>query len=125
MTVKSYRDLKVWQDGVDLVESIYRVTGPYPREEMFGLTSQMRRASVSIPSNIAEGHSRSGTGEYLHHVGISLGSLAELETQIIISERLGFLKQDGAQRSLTSCESIGRMLHALQLALERRRDGGH
>ena len=123
MTVRSYRDLKVRQDGLDLTEAVYRITQPFPREELYGLTSQMRRAAVSVPSNVAEGHARGSTGEYLYHVGVSLGSLAELETQIIISQRLGFLPPDAATAALDQCDPIGRMLHGLRGSLQNRKDG--
>ena len=81
MSIISYRDLRVWQAGIDLVEQVYRVTLEFPRREMFGLASQMQRAAVSIPSNIAEGHIRQHSREYLQHVAIAHGSLAELQTQ--------------------------------------------
>jgi four helix bundle protein len=75
LAVSSFRDLRVWQAGMDLVEEVYRLTLSFPRHEIYGLTNQMRRAAVSIPSNIAEGHAREGTGEYLNHVSIAQGSL--------------------------------------------------
>ena len=80
MEIKSYRDLRVWQAGMDLVVRVYRLTQGFPTHELYGLTSQMRRAAVSIPSNIAEGHTRESSKEYLHHLSIAQGSLAELET---------------------------------------------
>lgn len=86
--IRSYRDLVVWQKGMDLVEGVYRVTKAFPKDEVYGLTSQIRRAVVSIPSNIAEGQSRMTSGEFIHFLGIARGSLAELETQIILAQRL-------------------------------------
>jgi len=83
--IKSYRDLQIWQEAVDLVELVYRASAAFPADERFGLTSQLRRSSVSIPSNIAEGHARPTTRDYLRFLGISLGSLAEMETQILIA----------------------------------------
>src|SRR6187401_1440650 len=91
MAVRNYRELKVWQHSIELSASIYQLTSGFPKEELYGLTSQMRRAAVSIPSNIAEGHSRESTKEYLHHLSFALGSLAELETQLVIAERLKYV----------------------------------
>jgi four helix bundle protein len=86
----THKDLDVWKMGLDLVERVYRITGKFPKEEQFGLTSQLRRAVVSIPSNIAEGAARSSKREYLQFLYISPGSLAEVETQLIIAERLKY-----------------------------------
>jgi len=126
MGLSSYRELKVWQHGIELTEQIYRATAEFPKHELYGLTSQMRRAAVSIPSNIAEGHSRESTKEYLHHLSFVLGSLAELETQITIAERLGYLPARGAGSLTERCDHLGRMLRNLQrsLRLKLRRDKG-
>jgi len=86
-----HKDLDVWKLGIELVAQIYKITSHFPATEKFGLTSQMQRAAVSIPSNIAEGAARNSEKEYIHFLYISLGSLAELETQLIISQKLGFL----------------------------------
>ena len=88
--VKSYRDLDVWRLGMDLAEAVYQCTSSFPKHELFGLTAQMRRAAVSIPSNIAEGRARSSTKELLHFLAIARGSLAELETQFELALRLGY-----------------------------------
>jgi four helix bundle protein len=117
MSVSSYRELKVWQHGIENCVAIYRATGEFPKHELYGLTSQMRRAAVSIPSNIAEGHARDSTKEYLYHLSIVLGSLAELETQLIISQRLGYLADSVANEFLEHCDHVGRMLRNLQSAL--------
>ena len=90
-TLNSYRDLEVWKKSIDLVEQIYRASNNFAPDERFGLTSQVRRASVSVPSNIAEGAARTGTGEYLQGLSVASGSLAEVETQIIIANRLEML----------------------------------
>src|SRR5690349_2107137 len=93
MTVQSYRQLEVWQLAMDLAEKCYQATKCFPREELFGLTSQIRRAGVSIPANIAEGQGRSHTKEFLKHLSIARGSLMELETHLTLGQRLGFLPQ--------------------------------
>ena len=92
--VKSYQDLIVWQKAMDLVTEIYRITKNFPKEEIYGLTNQMRRAAISIPSNIAEGHARKSRAEYIRFLSIAQGSRAELETQILIAVRLGYLADD-------------------------------
>lgn len=90
----THKDLDIWKQGIELVEKVYKVTAGYPKEEVYGLTNQMRRASVSIPSNISEGAARSSKKEFVQFLYVSLGSLAELETQTIISEKLGYLEND-------------------------------
>ena len=89
--IKSYKDLQIWQRSMDLVEKIYRITGKLPNSEQWGLSSQMRRAAVSVPSNIAEGYGRQATGEYRHHLSIARASLLELETQVLLCHTLRFL----------------------------------
>ena len=118
--IKSYRDLRVWQAGMDLVVRVYRLTQGFPTHELYGLTSQMRRAAVSIPSNIAEGHTRESSKEYLHHLSIAQGSLAELETQIEIAGRLTYITPDQVAQSLTEVASLGRQMHALRDSLQRK-----
>ncbi len=90
MEVKGYRDLKVWQLGVALAKEVYLLTRGFPKHEVYGLSSQAQRAAVSIPANIAEGHARDSTREYLQHVSIAQGSLAELETHLILAESLNY-----------------------------------
>ena len=87
----SFKDLEVWKRGIDLVEDVYSLTAKFPANEQFGLVSQMRRAAVSIPSNIAEGQGRKNTKEFIQFLYIAKGSLAEIETQLIICERLKFI----------------------------------
>lgn len=118
MAVKSYQELIVWQKAMDLVVSIYQATRTLPREEMFGLTSQMRRAAVSIPSNIAEGQGRHITKEFLNHLSIACGSLNELETQLLIAKRLELLDQDQANHILVQMAEVARLLNALSNALQ-------
>jgi four helix bundle protein len=108
-----YRELKVWQLGVDLALEIYRLTADFPKTEQYGLTSQLRRASVSIPSNIAEGHARKTRREMQRFANIAKGSLAELETQLIIAGELKFLTDDALRKLLRMAEEESRMLSGL------------
>ena len=120
MTVTSYHDLVVWQKAIDFVVDCYSLTAQFPRSEMYGLSSQVQRSAVSVPSNIAEGAGRLHTREYIRHLGISRGSLFEAETQIIISQRLNYSTPEAIQPLLASVAEIGRMLHGLITALERK-----
>lgn len=115
--ISDFGDLRIWQAGMDLVEDIYRLTQDFPSHEAYGLTSQMRRAAVSVPSNIAEGHARRHLGEYVHHISIAQGSLAELHTQALIAQRLGYSDQELAKNLVDRIESLRRQLHALRNAL--------
>ena len=116
--IKSHRDLLVWQKGMDMTEATYRLTARFPKEEMYGLVSQMRRCSVSIPSNIAEGFGRDNTGSFVQHLRIAQGSLKELETQIMISVRVGHCNSTATDMLLASCEELGKMLRALIRSLQ-------
>lgn len=120
MSVYSYRDLNVWQLSIELVEEIYEVTQRFPKEELYGLVSQLRRAAVSVPANIAEGQQRDSTKDYLRHVAISLGSLAEVRTLLEISQRLHFLKRERGSELDAKAERIGRMIRALQKSLKKK-----
>ncbi len=92
--IKSYNDLIAWQKAIELVRDVYKATQGFPKEEMYGLTSQIRRSAVSIPSNIAEGQARNTKGEFIQFLGIARGSIAELDTQVIISSQLGYLSNE-------------------------------
>jgi four helix bundle protein len=116
---KSYRDLVVWQKAMDLVTAIYRITAQFPREEVYGLTSQLRRAAVSIPSNIAEGQGRHGALEFRHFLRQSCGSLMELETQVLIAERLGYISPSETRAILRAAAEVGKVLNGLIASLER------
>jgi len=120
-TLNSYRDLEVWKKSIDLVEQIYRASNNFAPDERFGLTSQVRRASVSVPSNIAEGAARTGTGEYLQGLSVASGSLAEVETQIIIANRLEMLSLAETEALLEQADEISRMLGGLKRSLQSRR----
>jgi four helix bundle protein len=117
-SINSYRDLRVWQDAMALAESCYRLTRQFPRDELFGLTSQIRRAAGSVPANIAEGHGREITGSFVQYLRISQGSLKELETHLLLAERVGILLGPDLQPVITQCESLGKMLRALIRSLQ-------
>ena len=115
--VRGFRDLRVWQQAIDLVEQVYRLTERFPDREMYGLAVQLRRAAVSVPSNIAEGHTRQHIKEYLNHLSIAQGSLAEIETQLEIAFRLKFIPTDSHQALLTQVTSLPKQLYALRNSL--------
>nr|CBX27985.1 hypothetical protein N47_G33090 [uncultured Desulfobacterium sp.] len=115
--LKSYQDLEVWKKSIVLAEMIYRLSAHFPKEEKFGLTSQIRRASISVPANIAEGAERNGTGEFLQFLGIASGSLAEVETFLFLAERLGMVTKDQISQSLTQAADVGRMINGLKRSL--------
>jgi len=117
-----YSDLVVWQKAMDLVTEIYKITAIFPNEERFGLSSQARRAAVSIPSNIAEGHGRKQTGAYINHLSIAYGSLVELETQTQIAVRLNFIQEDIATTLLQQMDEIGKMLTGLRKSLSQKNE---
>lgn len=120
MPLQHYRELIVWQKAISFVESVYRVTNDFPKTEMYCLTNQIRRAAVSIPSNIAEGQGRSTTRDFLHFLSMSQGSLMETETQITIAERLGYLKKEQETTLLESASEIGRLLNGLCKSLNKK-----
>lgn len=115
--VKSYRDLEVWKKSMGLAERVYALTRNWPREEAYGLTSQVRRASVSVPSNIAEGSAKQTTGEFLQALGHARGSLAEVETQVLLATRFGYLELTDSESVLSDCDTISRMLTGLDKSL--------
>jgi four helix bundle protein len=117
MQIKSFRDLRVWQTGIELVKCIYELTSKFPRSELYALASQMQRAAVSVPSNIAEGHARESTKEYLQHLSIAQASLAELETQLEIAKQLNYVSENNANPIIDRITSLGRQLFALRNAL--------
>ena len=114
---QSYKDLNVWQKGIELAKLIYTLTGRFPVEEKFGLVSQMRRAAVSIPSNIAEGQARRTTGEFIQFISHAEGSVAELNTQLILATELHFCSNDAAQPASELMEHLRRMLNGLRRKL--------
>ena len=118
MEVNSYRDLKVWQKAVELSVECYKVTGEMPKSEIYGLTSQMRRASVSVAANIAEGYGRDNTGNLIQFLRMSQGSLKELETHLIIASRIGYLESETVENVLKRCDELGKMLRSFIRTLQ-------
>ena len=112
-SIRSYRELIVWQKSIDLTVRTYGLTRRFPAEERYGLTSQMRRAAASVPANIAEGHARRSTGEFLQFLGIARGSLAEVETFLTLSERLDLIQSETSDSLLQDCAEINKMLTGL------------
>lgn len=117
--LKSYRDLQAWQSAMDLCETIYRLTACFPDGERYGLIAQMRRAVTSVPANIAEGYGRSHRGDYLHHLSIAMGSLAEVETFLILAVRLGFASRESSAPIWEQLTATGKLLRNLQLSLKK------
>lgn len=115
---QSYRDLEVWQKAMNLVVECYRSTEQFPKSEMYGLTSQLRRAAVSIPANIAEGQGRQHLGEFIQFLAIANGSLTELETHIQIAQRLEYLENNVAKQLLLQTDEVARMLKGLSKSLK-------
>ena len=115
---RSYRDLNVWKLSIELVKDIYQITTKFPPAEIYGLTNQMRRAAISIPSNIAEGQGRNSFKEFKQFIAIALGSLAELETQLIISHEIGYLNREDFSKLLAALDNIRKMLKALANSLK-------
>lgn len=117
MGVRNYSDLIAWQKALDLVEAVYNVSASFPREEMYGLTSQIRRAAVSVPSNIAEGQGRWTTGEFIQFLGVANGSLREIETQLHVAVRLKFVTQAQTDSAFALAAEVGRLIYGLRNSL--------
>ncbi len=115
--IRSFRDLRIWSHGIELVQETYSLTAQFPRKELFGLCSQMQRAAVSIPSNIAEGHIRAHTKEFLQFLRIALGSCAELETQAIIAKELKYISETELKTFLGQLDDEARQIRSLTLKL--------
>ncbi|HVT90849.1 MAG TPA: four helix bundle protein [Tepidisphaeraceae bacterium] len=118
MGARNYRDLLVWQKAMDLCEAIYRWTRGFPKEELYGLTQQLRRAGISIPSNIAEGQGRGSDKEWNRYLNIAYGSLREVETQILIAARLGYLDAANTEALLNVAGEVGRLINGLRRSLD-------
>lgn len=119
--IRSYRDLIVWQDGMKLAETVYVLTRKLPGEELYSLTNQLRRAVVSIPSNISEGYNRNSTQEYINFLSIARGSTAEVETQLLLCERLKYLEPTDMVSALEIASGINKMLGAMIVKLKEKR----
>jgi four helix bundle protein len=118
MSIQSYQDLQVWQNGMELAQQAYHLTRTFPREEVFGMTAQIRRAAASVPANIAEGWGRQSTGQFLHN---AQGSLRELETYLLLAIRLKLSTSDQVQPLLELCQLLGRQLINLQRSLTKKK----
>ncbi len=119
--VRSYRDLWVWKEGMELAVMCYEVTKGFPREEVYGMTSQIRRAAASIPANIAEGQGRENSGEFIQFLRIAQGSLKELETHLILASRVELATEEEIAPVLARCETLGKMLRALIRSIQKKR----
>lgn len=117
MAVKSFKELIVWQKSIQLVVGIYSLVHDFPKNEMFALSDQMRRAAVSVPSNIAEGYERKSVNEYIHFLSIARGSKAELETQLHICEKLNFGNKEKLNEVMSLCLEVGKMLNRMIVSL--------
>ena len=115
--ISHFRELRVWRAATDIVVEVYRISSGFPKAEAYGLMSQVRRAAVSVPSNIAEGHTRATTKKYLNHLAAAQASLAEVETQLEIASRLGYRNSTEFTAALERTGSVGKQLHALRSAL--------
>jgi four helix bundle protein len=113
MEIKSYKDLLVWQQAVDLAVSCYKLSKKFPKEDLFGMTSQLRRSSASVAANIAEGHGRESSASFVQFLRISQGSLKETETHIIIAGKLSLGSREELLAALATCDELGKMLRSL------------
>jgi len=118
--ISSYRDLKVWQDAMSIAERAYLPTARFPKDEMYGMTSQIRRAAVSIAANIAEGHGRENSGSFIQFMRVSQGSLKELETHLVLAVRVRLVSGEEVEPMLQQCDELGRMLRSLIRSIQRR-----
>jgi four helix bundle protein len=119
MAGKNFKELLTWQRAMDLVEAVYLATKTFPKDELYGLTSQKRRAAISIPSNIAEGQGRDHTKEFVHFLSVAYGSLSELETQIPIAARISYVTAQDSEKLLGLVGEVGRLLNGLSKSLNR------
>ncbi|WP_298256450.1 four helix bundle protein [Bradyrhizobium sp.] len=122
MEISSYRDLKVWQEAMSIAERAYRLTARLPKEEVYGMTSQIRRAATSVAANIAEGHGRESGGSFIQFLRMAQGSLKELETHLLLALRVDLVASDEAKPVLAQCDELGRMLRSLIRSIQRRQD---
>ena len=117
MPIRCFKDLIVWQKSIELIKDVYRLSLGFPKHETYGLSSQLQRAAVSVAANIAEGNGRNSTKEHIHHLSFSLGSLAEVETYLVVCMKLGYTDSNTIAPMESNCDEIGRMLRSLQKSL--------
>lgn len=122
-SIQSYRDLQVWQQAMDLAELCYQSTRRFPKDELYGAVGQVRRSAASVPANIAEGYGRESRGEFIQFLRIAQGSLKELETHILLCQRVGLAGADSFDTILSRCGAVGKMLHALIRSLQSKARG--
>ena len=117
--IQSFMDLRVWNEAMDLVEACYQLSKGFPKQEMYGLTAQLRRAAVSVPAKIAEGFGRDTRGSYVQHLKIAQGSLREFQTHVILAERLKFAEAQTTKQAMARCETVAKMPNGLIRSLQR------
>ena len=120
LPLQSYRGLRVWKEAMTLGERCYRLTREFPKDELFGMTSQIRRSAASVPANIAEGYGRGTRGEYIQFLRVAQGSLKELETHLMLSQRVQLAPEPTFEPVVAQCELVGKMLHALIRSLQKK-----
>jgi four helix bundle protein len=118
--INSYRDLRVWQAAIALAEACYLLTRQFPKDEMFGMVAQIRRAAASVPANIAEGHGRELTRSFIQYLRIAQGSLKEVETHLLLSQRVGLVSEKDILSLMEQCESVGKLMRALIRSLQQK-----
>jgi four helix bundle protein len=119
--INSFKDLRVWQESMALAEACYRLTRGFPKDETFGLSSQIRRSAVSVPANIAEGHGRESTQTFIQYLRIAQGSLKELETHLLLAERVGVVGSGSINMPMAQCEAVGKMVRSLIRSLQQKK----
>jgi four helix bundle protein len=116
--IQSYRDLRVWKEAMDLAEAACRLTGQFPKHEIYGFTAQVRRAAASIPANIAEGYGRDSRGAYVQFLRVAQGSVKELETHLLLATRIELVSASAVDPVMTQCDTVGKMLRGLIRSLD-------
>jgi four helix bundle protein len=124
MSISRFRELRAWQLGMELAEHVYLLTDSFPKSETYGMTSQIRRSAISIPSNLAEGHGRTSSKEFLHFIAIAYGSICELETQILLSHRLKYINVNDSETVLALLIETSKTIRGLQKAIKERIEKG-
>jgi len=120
MEFRSYRSLKAWQAGMDVAEAAYKLASNFPKHEVYGLTSQIQRSATSVPANIAEGHARESTKDFLRFLSIAQGSLAELETHLLLAKRFAYIDENDLEKIMPLTDETGKIIRGLQRSLKER-----